>query len=45
MDSFARQGLTILWRVLDEIMPLNATRRRDLPVACRELSALLTTER
>lgn len=45
MDSFARQGLTILWRVLDEIMPLNAARRRDLPVACRELSALLTTER
>ena len=45
MDSFARQGLTALPRILDEIMPLNATRRRDLPAACRELSALLTTDR
>ena len=45
MDNFARQGLTVLSRILDEIMPLNAARRRDLPVACRELSALLTTDR
>lgn len=45
MDSFARQGLTALSDILDEIMPLNAARRRDLPAACRELSALLTTDR
>lgn len=42
---FVRRGLDALARAVDQVMPLNAARRRDLPVACRELSALLTTER
>lgn len=34
-----------LWKAVDEVMPLSAAQRRDLPYACRDLSALLTTER
>ena len=44
-DSFARRGLELLFHVLDDIMPMNASQKRDLPMACRDLSALLTTER
>lgn len=42
---FVRRGLDALARSVDRVMPLNAARRRDLPDACRDLSALLTTER
>ena len=45
MDAFARRGLQLLPRILDGVMPLTAARRRELPAACRELSALLTTDR
>lgn len=44
-DGFALRGLQFLCRVLDEVMPMNGTQKRDLPLACRDLSALLTTER
>ncbi len=44
-DSFARRGLDLLFRVLDDVMPMNGSQKRDLPMACRDLSALLTTER
>ena len=42
---FVRRGLDALARAVDLVMPLNAARRRELPDACRDLSALLTTER
>lgn len=44
-DAFALHGLQILDRALDSVMPMNAAQKRDLPAACRELSALLTSER
>lgn len=44
-DAFARKGLAALPGILDRIMPLNGSHRRDLPLACRELSAALTTDR
>jgi len=44
-DSFTRKGLDILSRLVEDIMPLRASHRRDLPLACRDLSSLLTTER
>ena len=44
-DSFARQALERLFHVLDEVMPMNGSQKRDLAMACRDLSAMLTTER
>ena len=44
-DSFARRGLEQLFLVLDRVMPMNGSQKRDLAMACRDLSALLTTER
>ena len=44
-DSFAARGLASLFRALDEVMPMNGAQRRDLPNACRDLSAMLTTDR
>ena len=44
-DSFARRGLDLLFRVLDDVMPMNGSQKRDLAMACRDLPALLTTER
>ena len=44
-DSFARRALEQLFPVLDAVMPMTGQQRRDLPLACRDLSALLTTER
>ena len=44
-DSFALRGLERLFHVLDGVMPMNGSQKRDLAMACRDLSALLTTER
>lgn len=44
-DAFVLRGLAALNRALDEAMPLTAARRRDLPHACRDLSAMLTSDR
>ncbi|MBQ4615815.1 MAG: hypothetical protein IJB29_03775 [Mailhella sp.] len=44
-DAFAVRGLAYLFRALDEVMPMNAAQRRDLSMACRDLSAMLTTDR
>lgn len=44
-DSFARRALDYLYPVLDAVMPMTGQQRRDLPMACRDLSAMLTTER
>ena len=44
-DSFAREALERLFHILDTVMPMNGSQRRDLSMACRDLSALLTTER
>ena len=44
-DEFAVRGLAYLFRALDEVMPMNGAQRRDLPNACRDLSAMLTTDR
>lgn len=44
-DTFVQRGLSILPRILDEVMPLNASQRRELQFACRDLSVMLTTER
>ncbi len=44
-DSFARRGLEYLFRVLDDVMPMHGSQKRDLAPACRDLSALLTTDR
>ena len=44
-DSFARRALEQLFPILDDVMPMNGSQRRDLAMACRDLSALLTTER
>ncbi len=44
-DSFTLRGMDMLFRVLDEVMPMNSSQKRDLPMACRDLSALLTTDR
>jgi ribosomal protein RSM22 (predicted rRNA methylase) len=44
-DDFALKGLTLLYRILDTVMPMNGAQKRDLPLACRDLSAQLTTER
>lgn len=44
-DSFARRALDQLFHVLDDVMPMNGSQKRDLSMACRDLSALLTTER
>ena len=43
--NFARRALEELFPVLDLVMPMTGQQRRDLPLACRDLSALLTTER
>lgn len=43
--AFVRRGLDTLARVVDQVMPLNSAHRRDLPDACRDLSALLTSRR
>ena len=44
-DAFAAQGMALLFRALDDVMPMNGAQKRDLPAACRELSAMLTTDR
>jgi len=44
-DEFAVRGFAYLFRALDEVMPMNGAQRRDLPNACRDLSAMLTTDR
>ena len=44
-DAFAQRGLAQLFLALDEVMPMNGAQRRDLAMACRDLSAMLTTER
>jgi len=44
-DDFARRALEQLFPVLDDVMPMNGSQKRDLPMACRDLSAMLTTER
>ena len=44
-DSFARRGLEQLFPILDAVMPMNGSQKRDLAMACRDLSALLTTDR
>ena len=44
-DEFASRGMARLFSALDEVMPMNGAQRRDLPAACRELSAMLTTDR
>lgn len=44
-DSFARRALDQLFSVLDDVMPMNGAQKRDLSTACRDLSAMLTTER
>jgi hypothetical protein len=44
-DSFIRQGMEVLDSALDAVLPLSGTRRRALPRSCRDLSALLTTDR
>ncbi|MBP3730773.1 MAG: hypothetical protein J6I40_04795 [Mailhella sp.] len=44
-DSFALRGISLLAQAADAVMPMNAAQRRDLPAACRDLSAMLTTER
>ena len=44
-DEFAQRGLAQLFLALDEVMPMNGAQRRDLAMACRDLSAMLTTER
>lgn len=44
-DTFARRGLELLDTVLDGIVPMTGRQKRDLPMACRELSARLTTDR
>lgn len=44
-DSFARRGLEYLFHVLDDVMPMHGSQKRDLAPACRDLSALLTTDR
>ena len=40
-----RRGLDALHDALNAVLPLNTARRGDLPRACRDLSALLTSER
>lgn len=44
-DTFVQRGLSLLPRVLDGVMPMNASQRRELQFACRDLSVMLTTER
>ena len=44
-DSFAQRGTGMLAEAADSVMPINTAQRRDLAHACRDLSALLTTER
>ena len=44
-DEFASRGMARLFSALDEVMPMNGAQKRDLPAACRELSAMLTTDR
>ncbi|MBR3881286.1 MAG: hypothetical protein IKJ34_06825 [Mailhella sp.] len=44
-DEFAARGLARLFRAIDEVMPMNGAQRRDLSMACRDLSAMLTTDR
>ena len=44
-DSFSRRALERLFPILDSVMPMNGAQRRDLAMACRDLSAMLTTER
>lgn len=44
-DEFAARGLAHLFRAIDEVMPMNGAQKRDLPMACRDLSAMLTTDR
>ena len=43
--SFARDAIGLLEQAADAAMPMTAAQRRDLPHACRDLSAMLTTER
>ena len=43
--SFALDAIALLEQAADAVMPMTATQRRDLPHACRDLSAMLTTER
>ena len=43
--AFVRHGLDTLARIVDQVMPLSCAHRRDLPGACRDLSALLTSRR
>ncbi len=43
--SFALDAIGLLEQAADAAMPMTAAQRRDLPHACRDLSAMLTTER
>ncbi|MDD6088776.1 MAG: small ribosomal subunit Rsm22 family protein [Desulfovibrionaceae bacterium] len=44
-DAFAVRALDLLPRALDAILPLSTAHRRDLPLAVRDLSTLLTSDR
>ncbi len=44
-SSFVLKGSDLLFSVLREIMPMNRNQYADLPMACRDLSAFLTTDR
>ncbi len=44
-DPFARHGIDLLAEAADAVMPMNGAQRADLAHACRDLSALLTTDR
>ena len=32
-DSFARRGLELMFRILDDVMPMNGSQKRDLSLA------------
>ncbi len=44
-DTFTQKGLSLIYPLLDKIIPMKASHKKELPYACKDLSEYLTVDR
>lgn len=44
-DTFTQKGLSLIYPLLDKIIPMKANHKKELPYACKDLSEYLTIDR
>ena len=44
-DTFTQKGLSLIYPLLDKIIPMKPSHKKELPYACKDLSEYLTIDR